>query len=151
MIVCTLNRKNNTRTCKRCTLLRVQLFNDAKNRSGGQQTVEGTVIKRAAVLNCELGVPPTFTPKIPTTGGRFWRHGRPWTRTIRPPRYNGTHRHSHFKVCTRYRSHSSSWCKISVLTTGDSTLSMACWSSLYSTWAVDRLRTPRSTGSLSLL
>lgn len=31
------------------------------------------------------------------------------------------------------------------------TLSMACWSSLYSTWAVERLSTNLSTVSLSLL
>lgn len=31
------------------------------------------------------------------------------------------------------------------------TLSMACWSSLYSTWAVERLSTNLSTASLSLL
>ena len=31
------------------------------------------------------------------------------------------------------------------------TLSIACWSSLYSTWAVDKLSTNLSTASLSLL
>lgn len=31
------------------------------------------------------------------------------------------------------------------------TFTMACWSSLYSTCAVDKLMMPRSTGSLSLL